>query len=162
MSEISPLIRAALIVSDLDASHAFYRDVLGLDKVHFEGDLSTGNAHRLLGVGEDATVRARILKAQDPAIGMVGLFQVDDESMPPPRNPTTSVQVGDVALVMNCADLDPVRVALEDRGAQIICGPLRLETSLFKGAREMMFLDPDGTKINLIERPVPTVHVTDE
>ena len=159
MSRVSPLIRAALIVRDVSVSKRFYQDVLGFESVQFEGDLSRGNAWRLLGVTDRARVEACILKAQDPAIGMIGLFQVDDPTMQPPVEPGDAVRVGDVVLVMNCDDLNPVQDALNVFGARILSPPLKLETEHFVGVREMMFMDPDGTKINLIERPVPTVTV---
>jgi catechol 2,3-dioxygenase-like lactoylglutathione lyase family enzyme len=157
VSDVSPLIRAAVIVSDLGRSRDFYRSVIGLNEVKFEGDLTRGNACRLLGVSQGTKITACILKSAGPPIGMVGLFQIGDAEVRGNIPASNCFEVGDVALVMNCTDLDVVHERAKLAGAPVICPPLRLETEHFVGVREMSFLDPDGTKINLIERPIPKI-----
>ena len=50
MPAFSPMIRAALMVSDLDRSRAFYKGILDLDEVFVEGEVSGGNMWDVLAV----------------------------------------------------------------------------------------------------------------
>lgn len=151
MSRISPMVRTALFVSDLERSRHFYRDVIGLDETWFEGELTDGNAHELLGMPADSATRACILKARGPAWGMVGLFEISNPQPPPVRKEAASINQGESCLVFYCADLDPVTAALESGGHTILCKPVRLRIGEQIKQREMCFRDPDGVLINLIE-----------
>jgi catechol 2,3-dioxygenase-like lactoylglutathione lyase family enzyme len=147
---VSAMVRAALIVADLERSTAFYRDLLQLSEVYFDGDLTHDAVPRLLGITSDQKVRARILKAPGPSFGMVGLFEIT----PPParlQKCTQGVHLGEAVLVFYAADLDPIVKRLEAGGHPIICPPIHLQVSATIGQREMTCADPDGVLINLIE-----------
>lgn len=151
MSRISPMVRSALFVSDLEVSTLFYQDILGLDETWYAGDLTDGNAHELLGMPASTVTRARILKAPGPAWGMVGLFEVRDPAPRAVQRDTDSINLGETCLVFYCADLDPVVERLTAGGHQILCTPVRLRIGDTERQREMCFRDPDGVLINLIE-----------
>ena len=151
MSRISPMVRTALFVADLERSVRFYRDVLGLGEVFFDGDLSDGNAHELLGMPPGTATRATILKAPGPAWGMVGLFEVRNPSPPALDRRSESINAGEGCLVFYCSDLDTVTGALREGGHTILCPPVRLRIGPQLKQREMCFRDPDGVLINLIE-----------
>ena len=74
--------RTTLLVRDLDASLAFYRDVLGLD-VYYDNEITlTGE---LLPAGDKGDVtRLVIVRGEDPVIGMIGLLQWIDPVKPAP------------------------------------------------------------------------------
>lgn len=151
MSTTSPLVRSALFVSDLKRSTHFYRDLLGLDEIWYEGELSEGNAHQLLGMPASTFTRAKILKAKGPAWGMVGLFEI---SNPQPKSVTadhSTINLGETCLVFYHGDLDKVMTALKNGNYHIVCEPLLLEVDGKGRQREMTFRDPDGVLINLIE-----------
>ena len=148
---LSPMVRAALLVADLERSRAFYTDLLGIAEVFFEGELSEGNTHVLLGVPASTRLRAVILKAPGPAYGMVGLFELSTPTPAPVRRSSNAANVGDVTLVFYCDQLDPVYEALKQGGHTIISPPLNLIIGDFVKQREMIFRDPDGVLINLIE-----------
>jgi len=151
MATISPMVRTALFVSDLRVSTHFYRDLLGLDEIWYEGELSTGNAHQLLGMPATALTRATILKAKGPAWGMVGLFEVSE---PQPKAVTadhSTINIGETCLVFYHSNLDLVMNALIKGNHSIVCEPLLLEVDGKGRQREMTFRDPDGVLINLIE-----------
>jgi catechol 2,3-dioxygenase-like lactoylglutathione lyase family enzyme len=151
MTRISPMVRTALFVSDLERSRAFYRNVIGLDDTWFEGELTDGNAHELLGMPAGSVTRACILKAPGPAWGMVGLFEVSNPAPPPLNRRLGSINQGETCLVFYCHDLDPVTAALEAGGHAVLCAPLPLRIGTQVKQREMCFRDPDGVLINLIE-----------
>ena len=54
---VSQMVRAALMVSDLDKSRAFYTNVLGLTDVYLEGEATGGNMHALIGMPASNTTR---------------------------------------------------------------------------------------------------------
>ena len=149
-SSVSALVRAALIVGDLDRSSAFYRDLLGLSEVYFDGDLTDPAATRLLGVRPDHKVRARIFQAPGPSFGMVGLFEVTPRPAPVEKR-NDGANVGEAILVFYAADLDLLVERLEAGGHTIICPPIHLQVTPTSGQREMTCADPDGVLVNLIE-----------
>lgn len=151
MSVTSPLVRSALFVSNLQQSTRFYRDLLGLDEIWYEGELSEGNAHQLLGMPATALTRAKILKAKGPAWGMVGLFEVSDPQPQALEVDQSTINIGETCLVFYHSNLDQVMSALLKNNHNILCEPLLLEVDGKARQREMTFRDPDGVLINLIE-----------
>lgn len=148
---ISPMVRSALFVSDLECSTRFYRDLLGLSEVWYDGELSDGNAHHLLGMPADSVTKAKILKAQGPAWGMVGLFEISNPLPQPVQSDRSRINIGETCLVFYSTDLDRVQRDLHAEGHAVLCPPLLLEVDGKARQREMTFRDPDGVLINLIE-----------
>lgn len=148
---VSPLVRTALFVRDLERALRFYRDLLGLREVYYQGELGRGNAWRLLGVPAGSACRAVILKAEGPAIGMVGLFEVAGVAEAPVTPAATGARAGETCLVFYCSDLGHIHAALEDFGGSCVCAPLALEVDGHVKQREMTLRDPDGVLVNLIE-----------
>ncbi len=152
MPKFSPMIRAALTVSDLDISRAFYEAILGLDDVFFEGELSEGNIADVLAVPDSTHTRAAILKRSgQPEYGMVGLFELTNPQPRPITRPSEGMNLGAVCVVFYCDGLDMVTAKLEAGGHTIVspASPLRIRG--FVKQREMIFRDPDGVLVNLIE-----------
>lgn len=146
--KISPMIRTALFVSDLERSTNFYRDVLSLSDVFWEGELEGESLEQLLAVPPGTRCHARILQSGDVSVGMVGLFAVDSATEPgeEPR-----VRPGAACLVFYCSDLDEVRSRISAGGHRLICEPTPLVHEGRVKQREMTLADPDGVMINLIE-----------
>ena len=146
--EVSRLVRTALFVSNLDAAARFYRDLLGLDEVFYQGEFEGEALGRLLGIPADALTKALILKAEGPPFGMIGLFEVTGHKLRRVRKRRGSVNIGEGVLVFNVARLDPLVERLRAGGFTIVCPPVNL-TPRF---REMTFYGPDDVLINAIER----------
>lgn len=152
MPKFSPMIRAALMVSDLDRSRAFYEDILGLDEVFVEGEVSDGNMADVLAVPASTVTRACVLKRKDqPAYGMVGLFELTNPQPEPVSRPSTGMNRGEMCMVFYCDDLDAVTVKLEAGGHTIVSPAMPLRLRGYVKQREMIFRDPDGALVNLIE-----------
>ena len=149
---ISPMVRTAIFVRDLEHSTRFYREVLGLDEVWYEGELTEGNAHELLGMPAGSATKARILKAEGPEWGMVGLFEIANPVPPDLMRDPDRINQGEGCLVFYHADLDAVVEQLEAGGHPVVCAPVVLVMGGKPRQREMTFRDPDGMLINLIER----------
>jgi len=149
---VSPLVRAALTVSDLERSRRFYIEVLGLSEVFLDSAVEDGNMHALMGVPASTTTRICILKTPGtPAYGMVGLFELSHPTPPPLAIGAHGSWAGELCLVFYCPDLDAVMRQVTALGLTVIAAPLALEVRGRLKQREMTFRGPDGEKINLIE-----------
>lgn len=150
--KISQSVRTAIITADLELGRAFYEQVLGLTEVYWQGELNDPTVWHLLGTPQGSKCRAVILKAPDqPAFGMVGLFELSQPS--PPSLPAKGKQacVGEGVIVFYCSDLDHVVNHAERLGGQITAAPVNLVHEGRTKQREMCLRDPDGHLINLIE-----------
>jgi len=146
--DVSRLVRTALFVSDFEASLAFYRDLLGLEEIFFQGNFTGPVLGRLLGIPADAQVRAAILKAEGPAFGMIGLFHVAGRNRPRVRKRRGTVNIGESVLVFYAPRLEPLMERLQAGGFTIVSPPVNLTPRW----REMTFYGPDDVLINVIER----------
>lgn len=149
---VSQMVRAALMVSDLEKSRAFYTNVLGLTDVYIEASATGGNMHALIGMPASITTRICILKVPNkPEYGMVGLFEVKNPAPPPLQRQNASSNVGEICLVFYCDNLDPVHDYAKQNGLTILAPPVALRVRGHVKQREMTFRGLDGEKINLIE-----------
>ncbi|MSO97160.1 MAG: VOC family protein [Rhodospirillaceae bacterium] len=149
---VSQMVRAALMVSDLEKSREFYTNVLGLTEVYSEGVAKGGNMHALIGMPDSITTRVCILKVPGkPAYGMVGLFEVKDPAPPKIQRQNASSNVGEFCIVFYCDNLDPVHEQAKKRGLTIVSPPVPLHVRGHVKQREMTIRGLDGEKINLIE-----------
>ena len=153
MADVSTMVRTALMVSDLERSTAFYKDMFGLTELYNEGELVHETAPKLLGMPPGTRTRYRILKAEKGLNrGMVGLFELSNPKPPKLEVDKTSAHIGQTCLVFYCADLEAVTQKLKAGGHTILCPPMHLQVNEKKGQPEMTFFDPDGIMINLIQR----------
>jgi catechol 2,3-dioxygenase-like lactoylglutathione lyase family enzyme len=153
MAAVSSMIRTALLVSDLERSTAFYKEMFDLTEVYAEGELTNEVSAKLLGRPASTKTRYRILKA-DPKLnrGMIGLFELSGPKPPKLEVVRDTGHIGQACLVFYCADLAAVTRKLEAGGYDILCPPLYLQVRDGLGQPEMTFFDPDGIMINLIQR----------
>ena len=147
----SPLIRAALIVRDLELSRRFYADLLGFTEEYASGETRSEAFTTLLGQPPGTRCRFQVLKQPGPCFGMIGLFELTD---PPPAAmpaPGASVSSGNVVLVFYATDLDPFIARVESYGGRLLAPVVDL-ASRNRSQRELVACDPDGVRVNLIER----------
>lgn len=147
--QVGPLLRTAILVADLDRSVAFYKDVLGLRETYFDGQINDPAMARLLGIADLDSSRCTILKAEGPAIGMIGLFEI---SGPENESGATENRVGQTCLVFNHPNLQELNAHLKKDGHTIVCPPTEIRITEDFKSLEMTFRDPDGVIINCIER----------
>jgi len=145
---VSPrrLTHLGICVSDLERSTRFYRDVLGCKEVgRLELD---GQPTAQLNGWKEAHVRAvylerdgwRLELMEFPVPGWVG-----------PQEPRPMNQVGLTHLSFRVDDVDAICARIEEAG-----GGLLRDTRLdFPGVGVIMAHDPDGVRLELIQRPGP-------
>lgn len=149
--KLSQMVRAAVIVEDLNRSVDFYENILGLREVYFEGELNHPAGAKLLAMPEATSIRAKILKAPGPAFGMIGLFELTNPEPPHVKRNNETSNIGEACQVYYCDDLDEIYDKLVQGGHTVVCPPTFLKVGNRTGQREMVFRDPDGAMINLIE-----------
>jgi catechol 2,3-dioxygenase-like lactoylglutathione lyase family enzyme len=149
---VSPVVRTALFVRDLERSTRFWR-ALGFHSAYFEGDLDPASVSATLRLPEGATCRCRILKRDhdDPNFGMVGLFEIGGAPLDHIARHHTSPHIGEAALVLYTDDLDASIAAARTHEALDVWEPV-LFTMPHRSQRECCLRDPDGVLINLVER----------
>ncbi|MBM3514572.1 MAG: VOC family protein [Alphaproteobacteria bacterium] len=160
MPRVGTMVRTAVMVSDLERSTAFYRDILGLNGIYAEGELTHPAGAKLIGMPVGARVRYRIVKAEGPNRGMVGLFEISNPSPPGMTKRRDGVNVGEAVMVFYCDDTEAVHKRLIAGNHTVVCPPTVLEVRPKAGVigaegrsqPEMVFADPDGMLINLIQR----------
>jgi len=153
MAQVGTMVRTALFVSSLERSTAFYRDILGIAGTYAEGELKHPAGAKLIGMPEGTTVRYRILKQLDgPNRGMVGLFEATNPTPPTFTKRKEGINIGEACLVFYCDDVEGVHQKLIAGGHTIVCPPTHLQVTATKGQPEMVFMDPDGVLVNLIQR----------
>jgi catechol 2,3-dioxygenase-like lactoylglutathione lyase family enzyme len=100
---------------------------------------------------EGTKIRAKILKAPGPAFGMIGLFELADPKPNPVNRDNKTSNIGEMCQVYYCDDVGAVHDKLAQGGHTVVCPPTFLKVGNRSGQREMVFRDPDGAMINLIE-----------
>jgi catechol 2,3-dioxygenase-like lactoylglutathione lyase family enzyme len=99
------LRRTTLVVRDINAALALYRDALGLE-VTYDQELTSPRLGR---AGSDGVNRSRLvlLKANDDFIGMLGLWQFLDQTAHDRAAPDAAdFTPGDIVLLFNSSDVD--------------------------------------------------------
>ncbi|HYZ13865.1 MAG TPA: VOC family protein [Actinomycetota bacterium] len=138
----------SVTTSDLDASVAFYGG--RLEMTVLESGESEGSAlDELLGI-ENARIRFADLDLGEGRV--LELIQF----VHPIGTPVSKEQwdPGATHIGLRVSDIDSLHGRLRDSGVRVISKPVRLtEEGAWDGARVLYAIDPDGTWVELVQRP---------
>lgn len=142
-----------LVVSDMERSLAFYRDVLGL--VEERGDVMEGEMISRLTGFEDARIRIAYLGIGDMRHSVELVEYLNPRAGPTAQRPRNAVGTAHLGIIVG--DLDAVYRDLSGRGVEFVGTPTSRPDAPYPWARKACYLlDPDGYLIELIERaPAP-------
>lgn len=146
----SPLIRAALIVRDVETAAQFYEQVFGFEHVYYQGSLDTQAAARVIGAPEGTVLKCKIIRGNSPNFGMIGLFEMIPDNSTAIKN-AGGLKAGEIALVFYCFDVAAVMAKAISLGATAICLPTPFEMP-HESQLEASFRDPNGFFVNIVER----------
>lgn len=146
----SPLVRAALIVPNVESAAAFYEDVFGFTVTYYEGSLTGKAVSSVIGAPMGTALKCKIVRGDGPNFGMVGLFEMQPDNSVPVKN-QGGLKVGEVCLVFYCSDVGDVMKRALSLGARPVCVPTLFEMP-HESQLEASFRDPNGVFINIIER----------
>lgn len=144
MKAIRRLTHIGICVSDMTRSLAFYRDVLGMREV---GRMNT-----------DEATTGTILEVAGAKVELVYLerdgFRLELLHYPSPghvgngeRRPMNALGLTHLSLAVD--DLDAVAAGIASAGGRVLA---ETRVTFPSGNRGLFTLDPDGTRIELIER----------
>lgn len=152
---VAPLARATIFVRDIDESLKLYRDILGL-KPMFDNYWKGSGINAIMGT-DGLELRATVLMAGESVQGNLGIYQLhNDETKPPPSQQTPDTRTGDFALVFPTNDIHRLTAEITAAGYPIVSPPVALieRDDYAVQPVEMMFRDPDGVLVNLVQAGV--------
>jgi catechol 2,3-dioxygenase-like lactoylglutathione lyase family enzyme len=152
---VAPLARATIFVRDIDESLKLYRDILGLRPM-FDNYWKGSGINAIMGT-EGLELRATVLMAGESVSGNLGIYQLhNDETMPPTSQQTPDTRTGDFALVFPTNDIHRLTAEITAAGYPIVSPPVPLiiREEYEVQPVEMMFRDPDGVLVNLVQAGV--------
>lgn len=146
------LRRTTLLVRDMEASLAFYEGALGLEKYYDQIITSrdgTSQSHLVL------------LRANDPNIGVLGLWELSTAGDAPAPDFTDELVAGEIVLLFNTSELDNVFPAAADvPGVTVVSPPTYREypgDGVTYQVMVSMLRDPDGHIVELNNRLSPPI-----
>ncbi|MGI9237385.1 MAG: VOC family protein [Woeseiaceae bacterium] len=147
------LRRTTLIVRNIDASLAFYRDALGMEVIYDHAIRTPRDAAS----DEDALRASRLvfLRANDNFVGVIGLLQYTKPVRPAHDQGDEPFSTGSIVLLFNAEDLDATFAKASDvRGVRVLYEPGRREYPSYDGTGTIpvmvsVLTDPDGFVIEL-------------
>lgn len=135
---------SCVIVSDMDRSLAFYRDILGL-KILNVGE--SGGEETSQGVGvKSAKLKAAMLKAGDDIVELIQY--VNPKGKPYDRLPC---DIGNMHIAFRVSDINKMYGELIKKGVKFNALPLEFKTVHTKSLW-VYFKDPDGAQLELVEK----------
>jgi catechol 2,3-dioxygenase-like lactoylglutathione lyase family enzyme len=157
--KVSGFDHVSVTCGDLDASIAFYGDLLGLD-VDARGESDDREIALMMDLD-----RVRIRWADLDLGDSVTLELV--QFLHPSGTPLSKSlwDPGATHIGLQVDDIDATHARLREAEVRVVSKPVRLtEEGSWYGAKVLYAVDPDGTWIELVERPDPVavVHGTDE
>ena len=152
---ISEIHHVAVAVSNMERSVAFYRDILGF-RPTLDMPLVSAGLERLLRLRPGTTGRSVIMQQGLSTIGEVELVQFFPTPVPstPAKGPG-GLGAFVLSFEVRGEELATVYQRLLEKGIACYSEPQEVELPGYGAMRAVIFEDPDGQMIELIQLPSP-------
>lgn len=137
-----------ITVRDIEASLAFWRDVLGF-KVMYRARRTGRFAEEVTGVPE-AEIEIAVLLAPGHKIELLQYYAPNERQHLKPR----SCDLGSVHIAFDVDDLDAALAHLEASGWTAVGDPQTIAGGARSGTRVVYIRDPDGATLELMQPPL--------
>jgi len=147
------LRRTTLVVRDIDASLAFYRDALGLEVIYDNVIRTPRTADT--DEAADRSLRLVFLRANDDYIGIVGLLEYRKPRKPAVHQGAEPFSTGSIVLLFNAEDLESTFAeARSVPGVRVLSEPELTQYPSYDGSGTIsvnvsVLTDPDGFVVEL-------------
>lgn len=154
---VTAMHRATIFVRDLEKSLKLYRDILGMT-IFFDNSWNNDGINAIMAT-QGETLRAVVLEGSEGFYGKLGIYQLSAESvvkaLPPDQSATT--KVGDFSVVFVTDQIDDIAMKLKAAGYPVLSEPSSFwhRSDYEIQAKEMLFRDPDGVLVNLVQPGLP-------
>ena len=147
------LRRTTLVVRDIDASLAFYRDALGMQVIYDNAIRTPRDA----ATDEEADRASRLvfLRANDTFIGVLGLLEYVKPRKPAHNQGAEPFTPGSIVLLFNSQDVDAAFGRAKDViGTRVLAEPRETSYPSYDGSGSIavkvsVLTDPDGFVVEL-------------
>lgn len=146
---VSPITRVSLFVRDLDASLAFYRDLLGFQVVA-DKEVAGPGVGKLMQL-DDCDMRVVYLQSEGNDYGMVGLFEVRQPALPEAPRLEKPAMRGRAVVGFATSDAQKLARRLRAAGCQFLVEPTEYRNPAVGDFVEMLVTDPDGVALSFVE-----------
>lgn len=163
MSLTTAVRRVTIFCRDAEASLRCYRDLLGFEVIE-DKRISGAAIARMVGL-ETCTLRILHLQAGDSPDGLIGLYAIEQGRPAALARPEPdSIKLGQVVIVVYTDHLDQIEPSIRAAGYAIV-SPVKRYVKEVPSAytpvgtySEMIFLDPDGVAVNVVQFEPQHVH----
>lgn len=136
-----------LTVSSLERSLAFYRDLLGFNVAYERGEVTAEYMPRLVGI---PGARLKIAGLDIPGLHLDLIEYIEPKGL---AAAGVTADVGNVHVGFTVDDLWAAYRSLSAVGVKFKSEPVSPTTGPNKGGWAIYFVDPDGTTLEMIQRP---------
>ena len=136
-----------LAVSNLERSIAFYRDLLGFHVTYERGEVTAEYMPRLVGI---PGARLKIAGLDLPGLHLDLIEYIQPKGL---GGAGSTCDVGNVHVGFTVDDLWAAYRSLSAAGVRFKSEPVSPTTGPNKGGWAIYFVDPDGTTLEMIQRP---------
>ena len=159
MNQTSPIRRVTIFCRNIEKSLKLYRDILGFTVIE-KKTIKTQEFSTLMNIKDkEAFIDICYLQSNDKEDGLIALFKLNSKEIPMTKVEfKNSIEYGQSVIVLYTEKFDEIYEKLRGKDYHFLIEPTtyhKTEDSPYVKAgrfKEMMFCDPDGQLVDLVQQ----------